>query len=188
MDAIVPTTQQFATLKNVLAKWDKAKLALEDAQREEEALHQEAFALARVIYKHHIIDDNYELAPTFCEGKTIEKVDSAVIRRNHPDIYERCRPHVDNHGMAAILKSIHEEGELQSMLRSINEELWLERSSITKADLKKHTNKSEWQMLEEEGAIVTDVKFDGEIKLVCKAFQKAIDSQHEFHKEIEEAD
>lgn len=175
--AVVPSTPQFQALKNVLDQLDSAKAQLEHAQEEFDSLSREAFTLAKSIYKQGLTDDNYELAPTFCEGRSVEKVDSRVIQEMHPDIYERCHPHIDNHGIAAILKQEHGDDKLQKMLRDMNEPLWLAKSNITKAELMKHTTAAERQMLEEEGGLYTIVNFSGEIKLINKRFQNALDEQ-----------
>lgn len=177
--ALVPVTAPFVTLKEVLARWDAAKTALEEAKQTEEALGLEAYNLAVSIRKQGLEDPNFELAPTFMEGKTIEKVDSELLREKHPDLYRKSNPHIDNNGIAAVLKSVHTDAEIQQMTKDINEELWYQKSRVTKSDLKKAVGKNEWQKLEEEGIIVSTTTWSGEIKLVNKKFQEELDRQHE---------
>ena len=176
--ALAPTTPQFAALKDVLDKLDSARAALEQAQTDVDALNQEAYAIAVSIQQQGITDDNYELAPTFVKGRTIEKVDSDLLRKTHMDIYERSNPHVDNNGISAILKSVHTDAEIQELTKGMNKELWLEKSRVTKADLKRAVSKQEYQMLESEGIIVTNTSWNGDIKLVGKQFQNALDKQN----------
>ena len=94
------------------------------------------------------------------------------------DIYERSNPHVDNNGISAILKSVHTDAEIQELTKGMNKELWLEKSRVTKADLKRAVSKQEYQMLESEGIIVTNTSWNGDIKLVGKQFQNALDKQN----------
>lgn len=178
MTEALAISNPYRTLKEVITRRNDAKKALEEAEITYNALRDEAMTIAKNIVLNGFVDEVYEFVPTFQQKRRVTKINNDVIKTRFPEIFERAHPHIDGNGAWEVLKSKHEQEELQNMLQELNPDVYRKRATVTKKDLEEVCTSQELDEITAAGGMETDIKFTEDPELIRKDFHMVLAAAH----------